>query len=164
MTQLSLIIEPETKSDTPAVEKLCARTFGPGRYARTAYRLRENNPPLASLSFVARVGTFLVGANRMTQIFCNNTPVLLLGPLTVDPAFRARGIGEALVEHSLAASKAAGHKLVLLVGDLAYYEREGFARVPPGKITLPGPVDPARLLYVELEAGTLAGVSGMLQG
>ena len=46
-----------------------------------------------------------------------------------------------------------GFALVLLVGDMPYYGRFGFAPVPPGQITLPGPVDPARLLALELEPG-----------
>ena len=112
------------------------------------------------LSFVACVGTFLVGANQMTPIRCGDGPALLLGPLTVDPAFRSGGIGEALVTRSLAAASESGHRLVLLVGDLPYYGRMGFQTVPPGRLTFCGPVDPARLLYRELVAGAFASVSG----
>ena len=78
------------------------------------------------LSFVARVGTLLVGANRMTSILCGGQPALLLGPLTVDPAFRSGGIGEALINRSLDAAREGGHGLVLLVGDPPYYARMGF--------------------------------------
>jgi predicted N-acetyltransferase YhbS len=48
----------------------------------------------------------------------------------------------------------------LLVGDEPYYARLGFRRVPRGQITLPGPVDPERLLVVELASGALANYSG----
>ena len=61
---------------------------------------------------------------------------------------------------SLAAAKAAGWKLVILVGDEPYYARIGFQRVPSGRIVLPGPVDPARLLYCELEAGAIEAAEG----
>jgi predicted N-acetyltransferase YhbS len=160
MADLSLVLAPQTHADHAAIEKLDERAFGPGRFARSAYRLREGVEPDYTLSFVARVGTLLVGANRMTPIRCGENPALLLGPLTVEPAFRSGGIGEALVLKSLEAARQAGHKLVLLVGDLPYYSRMGFNPVPPGKIKFCGPVDPERLLYCELVEGALESASG----
>jgi predicted N-acetyltransferase YhbS len=160
MTDLSLVLVPQTPADLAAIEKLDERAFGPGRFARSAYRLRERVAPDYALSFVARVGTLLVGANRMTRIRCGTAPALLLGPLTVEPAFRSGGIGEALVTKSLEAAKAHGHRLVLLVGDMPYYERMGFKPVPEGRLIFPGPVDPARLLYCELVGGAFNGVKG----
>jgi predicted N-acetyltransferase YhbS len=115
------------------------------------------------LSFVARVGTLLVGANRMTRIRCGEAPALLLGPLTVEPAFRSGGIGEALVTKSLEAARENGHRLVLLVGDMPYYGRMGFKPVPQGRLIFPGPVDPERLLYCELVEGAFDGVKGKVR-
>lgn len=164
MADLSLTLVPQTPADHAAIEKLDERTFGPGRFARSAYRLREGLEPDYSLSFVARVGTLLVGANRMTPVMCGSgdalVPALLLGPLSVDPAFRSGGIGEALVMKSLEAAKEAGHRLVLLVGDVAYYSRMGFAPVPPGRLVFSGPVDPERLLYCALVPGAFDDVHG----
>ncbi len=162
MTELTLDVTPITPADLPQIEKLDERAFGPGRFTRTAYRLREGVPPLANLSFVARVGKFLVGANIMTPIRCGDAPALLLGPLTVEPAFRSRGIGERLIKQSLDAARANGHKLVVLVGDEPYYSRIGFKRAPMGRLVLPGPVDPARILYCELQDGAFEGVRGLV--
>ena len=53
----------------------------------------------------------------------------------------------------MAQAKHDGLRLAVLVGDEPYYARFGFKRVAPGAITLPGPVDPARLLAAELEPG-----------
>ena len=150
------LIRAQSPSDQPAIDRLTTRAFGPGRYARSAYRLREGVPPEPALSFVACVGTLLVGSNIMTRIRCGDAPALLLGPLTVDPVFQKAGIGEALVARSLQAAREAGHALVLLVGDHAYYGRLGFTRVPDGEITFCGPVDPDRLLFHELREGALA--------
>ena len=160
MTELTLDVTPLTQADLPQIEKLDERAFGPGRFTRTAYRLREGVGPVPALSFVARVGKFLVGANIMTPITCGGAPALLLGPLTVEPAFRSRGIGERLIRQSLDAARAQGHRLVVLVGDEPYYKRLGFRRVPAGRLTMPGPVDPARLLYCELVGGAFEGISG----
>lgn len=162
MTDISLVIAPLRETDLPAIERLDERAFGPGRFAKTAYRLREGAAPDLAISCAARVGTLLVGANRMTPIRVGDARALLLGPLTVDPPFRERGIGQSLMEHSLAAARAAGHRLVLLVGDEPFYSRVGFKRIPPGKVSMPGPVDPSRLLYCELEAGAFEGVSGAI--
>ncbi len=163
MVELPYVIKAPTADDMAAVERLNARVFGPGRYARSAYRLREGMPPDPGLSFVAWIGTLLVGANIMTPIRCGEAPALLLGPLTVDPAFQKGGIGEALALRSLEAARDAGHALVLLVGDEPYYSRLGFAGVPDGQLEFCGPVDPARLLYRELVPGTFATVRGKVR-
>ena len=164
MPEIPLVIEPETPDDAEDIGRLNERVFGPGRFARTAYRLRERTDPDPSLSFVARVGTLLVGANAMTSIEIGGKPALLLGPLIVEPVFRSQGIGEALVKRSLETARAAGWKLVILVGDEPYYARIGFHPVSPSRIALPGPVDPARLLYCELEPGAFGLVRGETRG
>lgn len=163
MADLSLVLSPQTPADLAAIEKLDERAFGPGRFARSAYRLREGVEPDHDLSFVARVGTLLVGANRITPIRCGEAAALLLGPLTVDPAFRSGGIGEQLVQKSLDAARAAGHGLVLLIGDMSYYGRMGFVPAPPDRLIFIGPVDPARLLYCELVKGAFAEARGMVR-
>lgn len=163
MIDLVIKFFPLTAADEPQIEKLDERAFGPGRFARTAYRLREGVAADLSLSFVARVGTLLVGANRMTPILIGSTPALLLGPLTVEPAFRSQGVGEKLMKHSLDAARDAGHGLVLLVGDADYYARVGFAPVPRGRILMPGPVDPDRLLYCELRRGAFDHAQGKMR-
>jgi predicted N-acetyltransferase YhbS len=164
MADLPLLLELETPADAEAIERLNERVFGPGRFARTAYRLREEAEPDLTLSFVARVGTLLVGANRMTPVLIGEAPALLLGPLIVEPVFRSQGIGEALVTRSLEAARQAGATLALLVGDEPYYARMGFKRAPAGRVQMPGPVDPARVLYCEIETGAFEGVGGAVSG
>ena len=50
MTELSLTILPETPKDAQAIERLHERTFGPGRFVLSAYRLREHVDHLLDLS------------------------------------------------------------------------------------------------------------------
>src|SRR5215204_2912066 len=101
MSDLSVTILPESADDALAIERLHERTFGPGRYARTAYRIREGVSHSLELSFTARIGTLLVGSVRLSPIRIGETPALLLGPLTVEPPFRDRRIGLTLIERSL---------------------------------------------------------------
>jgi predicted N-acetyltransferase YhbS len=163
MNELALTIMRETAADSLAIERLHERTFGPGRFARTAFRIREGRGHLLDLSFTARIGTLMVGSVRLTPICIGDTPALLLGPLTVEPPFRSHGVGSALVTRALTEAKANAHKLVILVGDEPVYAKSGFKRIPKGQVKMPGPVDPARLLVVELTAGAFDGVSGMIR-
>jgi predicted N-acetyltransferase YhbS len=163
MSDLSLTILAETSNDAQAIERLHDRTFGPGRFVLSAYRLREHVDHLQDLSFTARIGTLLVGSVRLLPVVIGQTSALLLGPLTVEPPFRGRGIGRALLERALGEAKARGHRLVLLVGDEAYYSRVGFKAVPKGRATMPGPVDYSRLLVAELADGAFDNVSGPIR-
>ena len=163
MNDLSLTILPETIKDAQAIERLHERTFGPGRFVLSAYRLREHVDHLLDLSFTARIGTLMVGSVRQLPIWIGDTKALLLGPLTVEPPFRDRGIGRALLQRALSDAKAKGHRLVLLVGDEEYYGQVGFKRVPKGRATMPGPVDYNRILVAELADGAFDGVSGAVR-
>jgi predicted N-acetyltransferase YhbS len=163
MSDVSLTVLPETDADALPIERLHERTFGPGRFARTSYRIRERVPHRLDLSFTARIGTLLVGSVRQTPIRVGETPALLLGPVTIEPPFRGRGIGQALTARALEAARGKGHRLVVLVGDEPYYGRLGFKPIPKGRVGMPGPVDPARLLVCELASGAFDGVAGPIR-
>src|SRR6516162_2763406 len=105
MNDLSLTIIPESPKDAQAIERLLERTFGPGRFVLSAYRLREHVDHLLDLSFTARIGTLLVGSIRQLPICIGDTKALLLGPLTVEPPFRGRGVGRFLLERALSEAK-----------------------------------------------------------
>jgi predicted N-acetyltransferase YhbS len=158
-------IRLETDGDAPTLSQLSAEAFGPGRFTRSAYRVREGAPPIKALCLCSLLDGKLVGGIRFTAIRIGSSEgAALLGPLVVDPVEKGKGYGKALVQEGLARARAEGFALVLLVGDMSYYGRFGFQPVPSGQISLPGPVDPARLLAVELVAGALAGATGPVKG
>jgi predicted N-acetyltransferase YhbS len=157
-----LAISPETPADAVEASDLVERTFGPGRYAKSAERLREGNHLLPELSFVARQDGVLVGSVRMWPVRIGERPAVLLGPIAVDAHARKHGLGAALVAQACEAAHAHGHDLVVLVGDLGFFERLGFERLEPGRIRLPGPADPHRVLVKALRDGALEGVEGVL--
>ena len=82
MNDLSFSIQHEQEADAETIERLHERAFGPGRFARTAFRLREGGvQPVLPLCYTARVGTLLVGSIRIYPlIIANKIPALLLGP------------------------------------------------------------------------------------
>ena len=135
-------IHVETAADAAAVEALVLAAFGPGRFAKTAERLRER----ASLAvgFVARDGGALLGSVRLWSITVGDAPALFLGPIAVAAGNRRSGLGAELVQACLAWAAEAGQG-VLLVGDAPYFGRFGFTAAP--EVRLPGPVDQRRVLW-----------------
>ena len=141
-----LQIVGEQPSDHAAVETLVTKVFGPGRFVKTAERLRETNEPRLDLSFVAYDGQRLAGCVRLWPIYIGDAPLVFLGPFAVDPDLRSQGLGARLIDAACDAAAAAGETAILLVGDLAYFSRLGFERTDPAEIQLPGPVDTRRVL------------------
>jgi predicted N-acetyltransferase YhbS len=157
-------IRPEEPGDDAAIRELQAAAFGPGAYARAAFRVREEAPHDPALSFVGLLGGRLVASVRLTPVRVGEARGLLLGPLVVEPAETGRGYGRALVRHALAEAAARGQAFVILVGDEPYYGPLGFARIASGRVRMPGPVDPARLLAAELTQGACSALEGLVAG
>jgi predicted N-acetyltransferase YhbS len=165
MTDPEFLVRPERTQDIQSINELAMRSFGPGRFARTAYRIRENAAIVDDLSHTAWVGEELAGSIRFSAIqIGERSGALLLGPLMVEAKWTGKGCGRVLIEKGLELARAQGFSLVLLVGDQPYYERFGFQRVPNGQIQMPGPVDPSRLLGVELVPGAMNEFEGLIQG
>ncbi len=158
------ITRPERPEDAAAIDRLQREAFGPGAYARAAFRVREQAPHLPALSFLTEREGALIGSVRMTPILVGNTRGLLLGPLVVEPVFKGQGYGKALMRHVMEEARQAGWPLVILVGDLPYYWPFGFRPLPPGRVAMPGPVDPARFLVAELVPGAAEGLEGTVRG
>ncbi len=160
-------LRPLHADDLATVSALHASVFGPGRFARTAYRVREQRAG-ASLQVspfcqAAVLGNRLIASVTMTPIRIGTVDnCLLLGPLAVHSEFAGQGYGRALVAEAIEAAKSADIKTIILVGDEPYYARFGFKRVSPGQITFPGPVDQGRILGLELQDGALAAAKGMV--
>ncbi|MDO9459775.1 MAG: N-acetyltransferase [Alphaproteobacteria bacterium] len=154
----------ELPKDSGQIEHLLDRAFGPGRFAKTAYRLREAVDYIPELSLVAWEEGVMRGSLRFWPIEIGDahTPALLLGPLVVDPEHRGRGIALRLMELSLQKAAELGHSIVVLVGDEPYYARVGFSAAAARGLSMPGPVDRARLLARELVPGALNGISGLI--
>jgi predicted N-acetyltransferase YhbS len=160
----NLITRPADESDAESISKLHDKAFGPGRFARAAYRVREGTEDVSRYCRVAHCAGKLVAAVRLTEISIGGEKgALLLGPLVVDPNRAGQGIGARLVAECLETARAAGQQLVILVGDVAYYERFGFHPVQPGQIMFPGPVDLRRVLAAELAPGSLMRYRGLVK-
>lgn len=159
----SLTIRPALPEDIAEISKLHARVFGPGRFARSAYRVREGKGHLSRFCLVACLGKEVIASIRTTEITVGGKAgAVLLGPVAVDGDHRSHGLGSKLITAALDTAQAGGAQLVILVGDHPYYGRFGFKIVPMGQIVFPGPVTPQRILARELKADALLDFRGLV--
>jgi len=163
MSQTSWQIRPETQADAPAITALNEAGFGPGRFAKSAYRLREGVAPVTELGFVASAGGVLLGSVRFWPIRVGGHEELLLGPLAVRGDQRGKGIGIALMQAGIEKAKQGPWRGILLVGDEPYYAKVGFSRLPPGRVRFPGPVDQDRILGLSLKEGEMLALTGQVR-
>ncbi len=155
-------IRAEISSDTGAREALLNRGFGPARFRKTSEKLRIGRVAALAFTAVDAKGK-LIGTVRLWHIIAGSAgPSLLLGPLAVDAKHQKSGIGRALMDHAVSAARAAGHDSILLVGDAPYYSRFGFSQGLARSLHLPGPVDRARFLGLELIEQALDGAEGLV--
>jgi predicted N-acetyltransferase YhbS len=161
MSSLEIVLRNEREEDGESILRLHERAFGPGRFARTAYRLRENTHVVRDLCFVAAIQNMLAGAVRVSPIEIEGCRPVILGPLAVEPLFEKRGIGSALMNAAIERAHLRNFDSMILIGDAPFYGRFGFRPLPPGKIRLPGPVDPARLLARSLLGDDVVSCSGL---
>ncbi|WP_139134875.1 GNAT family N-acetyltransferase [Magnetovibrio blakemorei] len=159
----AVLVRAEQAEHGQDIDSLVDLNFGPDRFRKTAYRLRDGLDPLDDLGLVATQGSRLIGTIRFWQVAVQGvSSTLLLGPIAIHPDFHGRGIGRALMNASLENAKAQGWDAVILVGDEPYYRRFGFTRSLVQNLALPGPVDLARFLGLELVDGALKHASGMV--
>lgn len=165
MTPQPYIITKETAAYRPQIELLHAKAFGPGRYTKAAFRLREQGSHQLDASFMAldHEGA-LLGACWMTPIYAGQDLGFLLGPLAVQPEIKNNGIGRALMRNAMdhAGQHCPEIGFVALVGDAPYYAPFGFMRTQPNHLTMPGPVHPARMLIAPLRGQAPESFSGII--
>ena len=145
----SISLDAPEHSD--AIEALYDEVFGPGRFAKTAERLREGNSKIADASLVAVDAEGVTGVVRVWPVTVGGKDrAAFLGPIAVAERRRGNGVAFKLMERAIGVCREQGYAAVILVGDQDYYERFGFKRAGAGRFLLPGPVDQNRILIREL--------------
>ena len=158
------LIRDEVPRDAFAREILLDKAFGLNRARKSSERLREGRLPAEGLAFTAIRDNILVGTLRLWDIETGDgRKALLLGPLAISSTLRSQGLGGTMIRIGLEKAFALGHDAVILVGDEPYYRRFGFARANMEGLDMPGPVDSARFLGLELREGALEGAFGVLR-
>ena len=151
----TLRISPETAADRQEAEALVMDAFGPGRFAKTAERIRES--ATMSAAFVAREDGRLVGSVRLWAVTVDGRDALFLGPIAVASDVRRGGLGADLVAACIAEATDRGVAGVLLVGDPPYFSRFGLQPAPD--VRLPGPADARRVMWLPVVSDVPAGLA-----
>lgn len=160
-------IVPIADVSADAVEQLLDRAFGKDRHARTAYRIRDGVRALPDLSFAGIEDGTLIGTIQCWPIALDTddgrtVPLVMLGPVAVEPLRQQGGIGRLLTAHALATVDADPHAApAMLIGDPEYYERFfGFTANRTAAWRVPGPVERHRLLARGETVPDAAGLLG----
>jgi predicted N-acetyltransferase YhbS len=151
----------ETPVHGQAIERVLDRAFGPGRFAKPSERVREFAPHLPALSRVAVAGGVVLGVCRIHEIAIGDHAGFFLGPLAVDPDAQHGGLGHLLVSAAVEACRADGRgAAIVLMGEPSFFGTLGFARIPSGRIVMPGPVEARRLQWLGFDENILAALQG----
>lgn len=162
---MTITLQMTTPEDNEQIKRLVENVLGPGRFARTAYRLREQAGNISSFGLSAFEDKELIGAVSFTPLTIDGEKgYCLLGPLVINPKYRGQQIGLRLIKEGCAIAKKEAFTGVLLVGDLSYYERAGFKPVDAEDLKFPGPIVKTRILGFELKDGALVGLKGEVSG
>lgn len=156
------ILLPLRGYDPQAIETLLDAAFGTGRKARTAYRLRVDGAFIEPLSVALVDGRALVGSIQCWPVRIDDTKLVLVGPVAVDPQRQNEGHGKALMHAALEAATKIGDPPMVMIGDPEYYGRFGFSADATVGWTLPGPWQARRLLARNVK-GHILPAGGMLE-
>ena len=162
-----MMVSLESQSDD-AIERLLDAAFGPARHGRTAYLIRDAMPWLPALSFAMLdddgrlIGSLQSWPVALTQADGAQLPLIMVGPVAVDPAHQGGGHGRAMMDAVVAAAKAQGTEPLMMIGDPEYYGRFwGFCADDTGGWIAPGPFEQRRLLALSVDGRPVNGM-GML--
>ncbi len=159
-------LSSEKAEHAGAIAAVLGRAFGPGRYSKTGERVRERGAlaePLLSRVALNAAGE-PIGVCRIWRVEAG-APLYFLGPLAVDPEAQNAGLGLRLAREAVGACRAAGGaRAMLAIGAEPFFAPLGFSAVPKQRLRLPGPIDPKRLLWLELKPGGLDKITGELRG
>jgi predicted N-acetyltransferase YhbS len=141
-----------SNEDNDKIIKLLYKSFGPGRFARSVYRLREKNDRDTEFSYIYELNNQILSSISYYKTFLNNDiNGLLLGPLAVDPEHRGKGYGVELVKYTIALiKKTMAYDFILVIGDYHYYEKFGFKKIN-NTLSFYGPVNSEKVLILPLK-------------
>ena len=141
-----------SNEDNDKIIKLLYKSFGPGRFARSVYRLREKNDRNTEFSYIYELNNQILSSISYYKTFLNNDiNGLLLGPLAVDPEHRGKGYGVELVKYTIALiKKTMAYDFILVIGDYHYYEKFGFKKIN-NTFSFYGPVNSEKVLILPLK-------------
>ncbi|MGM9537177.1 MAG: GNAT family N-acetyltransferase [Candidatus Onthomonas sp.] len=167
---MELTIQTERPCDWAEAERVTREAFWncycPGCCEHYLLHTMRTCPAFVpELSLVALDGQRLVGhvAQTKGQILGDDGTrheVLTLGPISVLPEYQRQGVGSCLLAASRKRARALGYQAILLLGDPAYYGRQGFRPAEELGIRTADGCYADALQACELTEGALDGAAG----
>ncbi|WP_033666461.1 GNAT family N-acetyltransferase [Salinispora mooreana] len=139
-------LRPEEPADTGAVRRVLAGAFARPDVTTPPEvglvdELRGSAEWLPALAMVVEYGGEVVGYALLTRARVrsdhDDVAALALGPVAVAPHRQRIGLGSAVVQAALDAAAELGERLVVVLGDPAFYRRFGFGRADRLGLTSP---------------------------
>jgi predicted N-acetyltransferase YhbS len=170
MSDIDLIIRNEEKEDYRTVEQLVREAFWnlyvPGCNEHyVLHNLRNSNDFIPELDCVAEKQGQIVGQIAYSRGIIKGRrgeekEVITFGPVSVLPAFQKRGIGSALIIHTINIAQNMGYPAICIYGDPRYYSRFGFRCAEKFEIKTADDKFAVALQVLELKQGALNNLSG----
>ena len=125
-------IRPAQAEDRPAVRRVVEAAFGDEGSTVAAMVDALHASDHVQVGLVAELDGAVVGHVQLNRSWVDArralVDVLVLSPLSVDPAHQRQGIGTALVDAAIGAATAARTPALFLEGSPDYYSARGFDR------------------------------------
>ena len=162
---MDILIRNESEKDFRQVEELTREAFWnlyvPGCNEHYLVHIMRDHPNFISeLDFVAIDGKDIIGNIMYTKSYVvdkndsnHKIDTITFGPLSVLPQHQRKGVGSALIKHSLMIASANKHKAIIIHGHPHNYCRHGFKSSKDFNISDSTGKYPYGLLALELEKG-----------
>lgn len=125
----------EQPEDADGIRRLLEAAFGGEGEARLVAALRPTHAWLPEFSVVAVENARVIAFALLSRVMIGGEEALALGPVAVAPERQRQGLGTAVVRDALRRATESRERLVLVLGDPAYYRRFGFVPAAPYGIT-----------------------------
>ncbi len=168
-----LVVRPEHKTEVPVIREVIQEAFDPmpfstGKEWQLVENIRQSEGYIPGLALVAVCDDTIAGHSLISLAEIEDKKkkhgVLVLGPVSVLPAYQRQGIGQELIRIGVAAAKRLPLGAMIVVGDPAYYSQFGFQRAVPLDIHLPfGFDEEAYLQVMEIQPGSLKRIKGVVK-
>lgn len=165
-------IRAEEERDHFLVEKITREAFWnlycPGCSEHfIAHQLRNHDDFIAELTFVIELNGVVAGS-----IFYSHSKVIgpdnqihktiTFGPVSILPKFHRRGLGRALISHSIKEAQGLGHRAIIIGGYPHHYQTYGFIGAKKYGLSMPDGQYYTGIMALPLYDGALNGIKGQV--
>ena len=127
--------------------------------------LRDHEDFIPELTFVVEldgkvVGSIFYSRSKVVAPDGKETATITFGPVGILPELQRRGIGKALIAHSIEAARKLGHRAIIIGGDPQHYRIYGFSGAKKYGISMPDGRYYTGIMALPLHEGALDGIHG----